>query len=339
MKVVRSLAELARPPRGTVLTIGNFDGVHLGHREIFRRVVRCARAAHGTAAVLTFEPHPLRLLAPDRAPLRINTPAEKIRLIEASCIDLLLVLPFTTELAALTATDFLEQVLLGSLAVRHLIVGYDYAFGRHRQGDIDFLRRMADRHGFTLDVLQPINSSQGVYSSTQIRQAIAAGAVDEVVRVLGRNFTLDGRVVHGDGRGRALGFPTANLLTDKELLPRDGVYAVKVKWREQLYDGVANLGRRPTFPAAGGEGGPLAQARSLEIHLLDFRGDLYGENLRLYFVERLRDEQRFTRPEDLQAAISNDVAEARACLTAAEIVVYQEYLDCGTETAAESGRL
>lgn len=328
MKLLTDLSGLIEPPVGTVLTIGNFDGVHLGHREIFRRVVAQARELHGTSAVLTFEPHPLRLLAPDKAPPRINTPEEKVRLIEASCIDLLVVLPFTRELAALSAEAFVRDLLVGRLGVKRLVVGYDYAFGRNREGDLDFLADRAARYGFVLDVLEPIRAGEQVYSSTRIRRALQAGAVAEVVQVLGRNFTLDGQVVPGHGRGRQLGFPTSNLDTSKELLPMDGVYAVKVKWCERLYDAVVNIGRRPTF-----EAGP-----ALEIHLLDFQGDLYGETLRLYFVERLRDERKFAGVSELQAAVRHDIERARQILASAQVVEYREYLDCGHQVPVAPGR-
>ncbi|TLM68910.1 MAG: bifunctional riboflavin kinase/FAD synthetase [Deltaproteobacteria bacterium] len=320
MKIVRSLNGLRPPAGGTVVTIGNFDGVHLGHREIFRRVVGEARARGGAATVLTFEPHPLRLLAPDKAPPRINTPVEKVRLIRASCIDLLVVLPFTRKLAALPAARFVSDILVGRLGVRHLVIGYDYAFGRNREGDATLLGGAAAEHGFTLEILPPLKAGEEVYSSTRIRRTLLAGDVAGVVRVLGRHFTLDGRVVAGEGRGRQLGFPTANLLTAKELLPRDGVYAVRVRYGRRMYDAVVNLGQRPTFAGSGA---------SLEIHLLDFSGDLYGARLRIYFVERLRDERRFPSVAALQAAVRDDIARARAVLASTRVLVYKETFDCG----------
>lgn len=320
MKVVRRLAQLVPPPEGTVVTIGNFDGVHLGHRTIFRRVVGEARARGAAAAVVTFEPHPLRLLAPEKAPPRINTPQEKVRLIRASCIDLLLILPFTRKLAALPAEAFVTRILVEKLAVRHLVIGYDYAFGRNREGDAAFLAAAARRHGFTLDVLEPLRAGSEVYSSTRIRQILLRGDVAGVVDVLGRHFTLDGRVVSGEGRGRQLGFPTANLATAKELLPLEGVYAVRVRLGRRLYDGVVNLGRRPTFAGDG---------PTLEIHLLDYAGDLYGRTLRLYFVARLRDEKRFASVGELQAAVRADIERARAVLAETKVLVYRETFECG----------
>ncbi len=326
MRVITDLDQLDLPQGQTVLTIGNFDGVHLGHREIFRRVVKQAKEIGGVSAVLTFEPHPLRLLAPDKAPPRINTPDEKIRLIEASCIDLLAVVTFTHEFAAMPAADFVEEILFEKLGIKRLVVGYDYAFGHNREGDIDFLSRKARELGFVLDVLEPIKSGETIYSSTAIRNKLLSGDVKAVVEVLGRNFTLDGRVIHGEQRGRRLGFPTANLATEKEILPRSGVYAVKVKWQERLYDGVVNIGSRPTFAGA---------TPSLEIHLLDFQGDLYDQTLRIYFVDHLRDEQRFASAQDLQDAVRNDIKEARRLLQHAEVVFYREYLDCGKMVGKE----
>lgn len=320
MQVVKGLENLSELPRQTVLTIGNFDGVHLGHREIFRRVIDRARELGGISGVVTFEPHPLRFLAPDKAPLRLNTPQEKVRLLKASCIDLLVILNFDQMLAEMSAEDFVSDVLVGRLKVKHLIVGYDYAFGRNRHGDTDFLAAKAKQYGFALEVLEPVRSEQQAHSSTSIRKLLQKGNVDEVIKILGRNFTLDGVVVHGDGRGRKLGFPTANLVTEKEILPRDGVYAVKVKWQDDYYDGVINIGSRPTFATSG---------PTLEIHLIDFKADLYGERLRIYFVGRLRDEMKFPSVEALQDAVIQDIKRARALFSSAQVVEYREYLDCG----------
>lgn len=320
MQVVKGLENLAEAPRKTVLTIGNFDGVHLGHREVFRRVIDRARKLCATSGVVTFEPHPLRFLAPDKAPLRLNTPEEKIRLLEASCIDLLVVLNFDQALAEMSAEDFVKDVLVGQLNVHYLIVGYDYAFGHNRHGDTDSLAAMSQKYGFTLEVLEPVRSEQQTHSSTSIRQLLQEGRVEEVVKILGRNFTLDGVVVHGEGRGRKLGFPTANLITEKEILPRDGVYAVKVKWQDHYYDGVINIGSRPTFTTS---------EPTLEIHLIDFKSDLYGERLRIYFVGRLRDEMKFPSVEALQDAVIHDIKRARALFSNSQVVEYREYLDCG----------
>lgn len=320
MKIIHNLEELTGPIDNAVVTIGNFDGIHLGHREIFRRVVRRSREVGGTSVVYTFVPHPLKIVAPEHAPALINTYPEKEKLIEASCIDVLICAPFTRELAELPAHRFVREILVEKIGLSHLVVGYDYLFGKDRSGDIQLLRRMGEYLGFTVEVLEPISTQGQVYSSTRVREMIRQGRVSEVVEVLGRHYTFEGKVVHGFGRGAKLGFPTANLKTDKELMPRPGVYAVKVKRGDVLHDGVLNLGQNPTFCAAGS---------FIEVHLLDFEADLYGESLRVYFVERLRDEKCFDGPEALMAAIEEDIQRARILLPEAKIVEYREYLDCG----------
>lgn len=315
MRIIHDLKELTAVPRHTVATIGNFDGVHLGHRAIFRRVVAEARQAQGTATVITFNPHPLKLLSPQRAPLLIDTYAEREQLIAASHIDLLVCLPFTATLAALPATTFVTEILLRSLGLKHLIVGYDYAFGRDRQGDAIFLQGCGERYGFTVEVLPPIKQNQDVYSSTRIRQLLLEGDVETAASLLGRHFTLEGEVIHGAGRGRKLGFPTANLRTGKELLPKAGVYAVKVQHGAALLDGVANIGKNPTF----GE-----NELTVEVHLLDGQPNLYGETLRFYFVQRLRGEMRFAGIPELCAAIQSDINRARQILDHVRVIEYRE---------------
>jgi len=328
MRIVRDLDELKQPLQNAVVTIGNFDGVHLGHREIFRRVVRRSREFGGPAVVYTFKPHPLNVLAPDRAPLLINSYEEKEVLIKASCIDVLICAPFTQETADLPARRFVREILVDRVGLRHLVVGYDYLFGKGREGNAEVLKQMGEHLGFSVEVLQPITLSGQIYSSTRIRQLIENGQVRQVVDLLGRNFTLQGRVVHGFKRGQQLGFPTANLKTDKELLPKTGVYAVKVKRGTQVIDGVLNIGCNPTFEAAD---------LCIEVHLLDFDDMLYGENLRIYFVERLRDERRFAGPDQLVQAINEDIRMARQVLSTARIIQYHEYLDCGTTGKSFAG--
>lgn len=325
MKILQGLTHGKRVQERSVVTIGNFDGVHLGHREIFRLVVSRARELHGAATVLTFVPHPLKVLAPQRAPRLINTYAERERLIAASCIDTLVELPFDRLLAGMSAEDFVANILVASLDVRHLIVGYDYAFGRNRQGDSAFLQACGREFGFDVEILAAQLRDDEVYSSTRIRELLSAGDVEQAVSLLGRHFSLEGEVIHGAGRGRGLGFPTANLRSDKELLPAPGVYAVKVRRGAVLLDGVANLGHNPTF---------AGERLSVEVHLFDFHGDLYGECLRVYFLKRLRAEIRFPAVADLISAIGDDVAQAREILATTRLIVYREYLDCGAEQPA-----
>ena len=317
MDIVESPENLSPLDGSTVVTLGNFDGVHLGHRELFRQAVKRARQFTVRSVVYTFEPHPLKLLAPERAPKLLNTSAEKERLISASHIDVMIRAPFTREVASQTAEEFVRSKLVALLKVEYLVVGYDYAFGRGREGNADFLCAQGKKYGFGVDVLQPIGTDGQPYSSTRIRQMIEDGDVRGVVALLGRHYTFEGTVIPGDQRGRTLGFPTANLRTEKEQLPGPGVYAVKVRHRAQEYAGVVNIGDRPTFGA--GES-------TIEVHLLDYSGDLYGEILRLYFVERLRGERSFSGPEELKAAISQDVLRSRQQLESTRVIQYREYL-------------
>lgn len=318
MKIFRSLEEIAAPFAGSAVTIGNFDGVHLGHREIFRRVKAAAAAIGGNSVIVTFAPHPMKVLAPEKSPLLINTYAEKELLIEVSGIDYLVVIPFTKEFAATTASEFARDVLVGKIGMKRLIIGYDYAFGRNREGNAEFLRQAGRELGFEVEVLEPLGNGATVYSSSLIRAMIAEGRVAEVVSLLGRHYSLAGKVVHGHSRGRGLGFPTANLETEKELVPRNGVYAVKVRIDETVWDGACNIGDNPTFGDAG---------RSIEIFLFDFEGDLYGREMRVYFVERLRDERKFADADFLVRQIAEDVARCRGILRDTTIIEYREYLE------------
>ncbi|NOQ42581.1 MAG: bifunctional riboflavin kinase/FAD synthetase [Desulfuromusa sp.] len=317
MDILKTCDDLPAPFDSSAVTLGNFDGVHLGHRELFRQLVKTARRLNCPSVVYTFDPHPLKFLAPDKAPLLLNTPKEKQRLIAASHIDYLIETPFTAEFSAMTPEQFVEDILLAKLNIKALVVGYDYAFGKGRRGDAEFLQACGDEKGFTVEVLQPVGADGLPYSSTRVRTMVAAGDVAGVVRLLGRQYNLEGRVVPGEQRGRKLGFPTANLQTDKELLPASGVYAVKVRHGQQEYGGVVNLGKRPTFGAG---------ASTIEVHLLDFTGQLYDQNLRIYFVEHLRGEQKFANAGELIDAIAADVLKARQILQSVQIIQYREYL-------------
>jgi len=317
MEVFNAVESIGGLEQGTAVAIGNFDGIHLGHRDIFRTLVHRSRELNVKSLVYTFEPHPLKVLAPDRAPRLLNTPTEKVRLISASNIDILVCVPFSVALAACEAEDFVREVLVKQLHVKAIVVGYDYAFGRDRKGTGDFLIAQGEQHGFSVDVLQPLGADGMPYSSSRIRELLDAGCVAKMPQLLGRHYTLAGTVVSGEKRGRTIGFPTANLLTQKEQLPVSGIYAVIVRLDGVEYQGLVNLGRRPTF-------GPGEE--TIEVFLLDFKGDLYGKELRLYFVARLREEKFFDNTESLGAAINQDVADGRRLLSGVKIIQYEEYL-------------
>ncbi|AAR34861.1 bifunctional riboflavin kinase/FAD synthetase [Geobacter sulfurreducens] len=317
MKIFRSIDEIREPLPSPVVTIGNFDGVHLGHREIFRRVKREAARLDGVSMVITFTPHPLKVLGLRKELRLINTYAEKELLIEASGIDCLLTIPFTAEFAAIGAERFVGEILVGRIGVKKLVIGYDYAFGRNREGDVAMLRRMGEEHGFEVEVLEQIASGETVYSSSAVRRMIAAGNVREVVSLIGRHYSVGGTVVHGRRRGKDLGFPTANLRTEKELIPAAGVYAVKVRVDDTIRDGACNIGNNPTF---GNE------EVTVEVHILDFDGDLYGKEIRVYFVDRVREELRYPDLNALKEGISRDVARCRELLAGVSIIEYRDYL-------------
>ncbi len=290
----------------TVVTIGNFDGVHLGHRAILTRVCQRARELGGQAVAVTFNPHPVKVLRPEVNLPMLTTQDQKLRLLADAGLDAVVVLPFTTEFAGLAARDFVQQYFGERLHAREVVVGHDYCFGRGREGNIDLLKAMGEVHGFTVQVVWAVEVDGAVVSSSLIRALLRLGKVTAAARLLGRPYGVTGRVVQGKGRGaKLLGVPTANLLTPNELLPSCGIYAVWVRRGAATLPGVANIGTCPTFDNS---------ELSLEVHLMEFSGDLYGEDLEVQFVTRLREEQRFPSLEALAAQIHADIAAARLAL-------------------------
>jgi riboflavin kinase / FMN adenylyltransferase len=298
--------------RGAVIAIGNFDGVHLGHQAVIGAAGELARDAGTAHAVLTFEPHPRRVFRPADPPFRLTPFRVKSRRIEALGVDLLFTLHFDPAFAAWSAEDFIDRLLVERLGARHVVVGYDFVFGHQRRGTPALLAERGAAQGLGVTIVDPVAAAGGaLYSSTRIREHLAAGEPRAAAALLGRFWEIDGRVERGDQRGRTIGFPTANLTLDDYLRPAAGVYAVRAgidagggtAW----HDGVANFGRRPTF-----DGTDLR----LEVHLLDFAGDLYGRHLRVALIEHLRPEHKFPGIEALKAQIAADAAQARAVLAA-----------------------
>jgi len=295
---------------GSCATIGNFDGVHLGHQGLIRRTVDAARAHGVPAVVVTFHPHPLRFFTGKNQPPFITTPAQKARCIEALGVDALLTLPFDRTLASMPPETFVEQVLVDGLHVRELFIGYDYAFGRGRAGNYDVLRRLGEGFGFIVHQLPPVLVDGVIVSSTRIRDLLVAGDVWAARSLLGRFHCVEGTVVPGHRRGGALlGFPTANVLLTDELFPQTGVYCAWAQWDGLYHPAVLNIGFNPTF------GGTVL---SVEAHILDFSGDLYGRHLALHLVQRLRGERKFAGVDELRAQIARDVALARSVLALPE---------------------
>jgi riboflavin kinase / FMN adenylyltransferase len=290
----------------TVATIGNFDGVHLGHRIILDRVCHRARDLGGQAVAITFNPHPVKFLRPEVNLPLLTTQEQKLKLMAEAGLDAVVVLPFTSQFASLSARDFVKQYFVERLRAREVVVGHDYCFGRGREGNIDLLQEMGTIHGFTVQVVWAVEVEGAVVSSSLIRAMLRLGKVKESGRLLGRPYVVAGRVIQGKGRGaKLLGVPTANLLTPNELLPASGIYAVRVRRGDAIFPGVANIGTCPTFDNA---------ELSLEVHLMEFAGNLYGEALEVQFVARLREEQKFSSIEALAAQIHADITAARAVL-------------------------
>ena len=289
----------------SIVTIGNFDGVHRGHEEIFRHLKQKSVERGIPSVVVTFEPHPLKVLAPESAPMLITTFEQKAALIDKSGIDYLFVVPFSREFSRLSAHDFVLNILCRSLGMKHIIIGHDYAFGRGREGNFATLENLGALHGFTLEDLPPLGDQGVVFSSSLVRSAVIDGDMPAASRILGRCYQISGTVVHGRNVGQGLGFPTANIATHNELIPADGVYAVQVEVDGTVVKGACNIGCNPTF---GGE------IRSIEVFLLDFSGSIYDKEVTVQFVQRLRPVLRFADVDALKNAISQDVAQVRTIL-------------------------
>ncbi len=285
----------------SLVTVGTFDGVHLGHQAILRYLVRRARANGGSSVVVTFDPHPREVVRGEPVPL-LTTIEERAELLEALGLDRFIVIPFTPAFARLSAEDFVERILVGRIGLKEIVIGYDHGFGRGRGGDAALLEALGEKLGFAVDVIPPQVVEEHVVSSTEIRALlIDEGDVREAARLLGRPYALGGTVVEGARRGRSIGFPTANLEVEhpRKVIPKAGVYAVLATLDDGVttLGGMMNIGRRPTFENTG---------LHLEVHLLDFEGDLYGRRLRIEFVERLRDERKFDSVDALVEQLSRD---------------------------------
>lgn len=302
MRIIRGLESYPPDGPGSAVALGVFDGIHLAHRAILTAAVARARAAALQALACTFDPHPAEVLHPENPPPSISTLGERLELIAQTGIDATVVLAFTPQLATVEPEAFVKDVLLDRLHARDVVVGFNHTFGRGARGDARLLQTLAERLGFRAHVVPPLMMDGVPVSSTEIRAALRAGDVDRASRYLGRPYTIVGQVVRGAGRGRSLGFPTANLEPDRPLIVPPGVYACRADLGGESYPSVANIGVRPTF----GEGRLV-----IEAHLLDFSGTLYGRPVRLTFVSRLRDERKFAGPEALREQIALDIAAAR----------------------------
>jgi riboflavin kinase/FMN adenylyltransferase len=305
MKVIYSLEELTPEYPAPVVTIGNFDGVLLGHQNLLRDLVARAAKVGGTPVVLTFYPHPLQVLAPNNAPLQIQTLGQKLATIESLGIPLVVVIPFDMQLAQTSARDFAVKVLWERLRMREIYVGPTFAFGHRRQGSFNLLKEIGEEKGFGAGKTHQVQFRGNRVSSTAIRQALTSGQVGFARRLLARAFALEGAIIHGTGMGRKLRVPTANLKTPNELIPRRGVYVTTLGVEGRRYKSVTNIGFRPTVNREE------AASLSIEAHALGLKQDIYGKEVILEFLMRLRDERRFSGEQALVAQIQKDIGDAR----------------------------
>lgn len=303
MEVIRGFNNLAHFGQDSCVTMGVFDGVHLGHQKILRSLKKMA--GNGKTVLVTFDPHPVKFFNPKGRFYELSTVERKVELVSPFGVDLFLVLPFGEEIASMESEDFVRDILVAKLMAKGVVVGYDFTFGRGRLGDTELLGRLGERFGFAIEVVEPVTFMGSVVSSTKIRELVLSGKVREAALLLGRPYDICGKVIHGAGRGKKLGFPTANIDFRNDLTPLPGVYAVAVSIRGVRFRGMANVGFNPTF----GE-----KTLRIEVFILDFSDDIYGEEISLYFIDRIRDERKFSSVDDLVAQMRRDVKKGKKIL-------------------------
>lgn len=302
MQLIRGIHNIRQEHQGVVLTIGNFDGVHLGHQRILAKLKQQAEQLQAPVGVLLFEPQPREKILSDNSPARLCTLREKLQILDVLGVDFVLCQPFTDKFKMLTAESFIQDVLLKKLAIKHLMIGDDFRFGCDRKGNYALLHTYSEHYGFTLSQSQTISKNNERISSTRVRAAIADAGFPEVHALLGRPYQLTGRIIKGKQLGRTLGIPTANLHLKRHALPVNGVYAVRIHGLDKPYLAVANAGVKPTINGV---------TPSLEAHLLNFEDNLYGKLLTLEFLSKIRNEQKFPSLDALKAAILHDISVAR----------------------------
>jgi len=311
MQIIRHYSPLAPTLHGAAFALGNFDGVHRGHQAVIGEASRVAREKGVPLGALVFEPHPRQFFFPDEPFFRLTPFRAKAKLLEKTGVDVLVALPFDASMSKMIAADFVMNVLVNGMHASHAVAGYDFRFGRKRDGDATLLSYMGLMEGFGVSIVSAVRNETGnaPYSSTLIRELLGKGDPQGAARLLGHWWSVEGRVLAGDKRGRTIGFPTANLSFEEHVEPAYGVYAVKVEIEDGpykgVYDGVANVGRRPTFNK---------QDVTLEAHIFDFAGDIYGEHAAVSFIDFIRPEQKFSGLEELKAQIGKDSARAREIL-------------------------
>ncbi|MGD9138906.1 MAG: bifunctional riboflavin kinase/FAD synthetase [Desulfobacterales bacterium] len=311
MKIIDHLDKINEPFKNAVITIGNFDGVHIGHQALFHEVIETAERIGGTSIAMTFDPHPIRVLKQNNHPPLITLYEQKAELIERTQIDVLVCIPFTRAFAALSAEEFVKDLLVDKIGMKAIVVGEDYSFGKDREGNIDLLNAYAPKYGFDVIVADWIRMTKGLterISSTRIRELVTDGFMERAEKMLGRYYQIRGRVVAGRDRGgKLLGIPTANINLHDELCPKVGIYAVTGECKGKSFKGVANIGYSPTFDN---------HEFTVEVHIFDFDSDIYGEKIRVNFIKRIRDEIKFSSIAELIDQIKKDITAARELLSA-----------------------
>ena len=311
MKIIDRLENITQPFKNAVITIGNFDGVHIGHQALFHEVIEKADAIDGTSIAMTFDPHPSRVLQKNNTPPLITLQEQKAELIERSGMQVLICIPFTKQFASLSAEDFIKNLLIDTIGMKAIIVGGDYTFGKNREGNLALLKSFSFQLDYEVIVADWIKAAQNFLdriSSTKIRELIMTGKMEPASKMLGRHYQIRGRVVKGRDRGgKLLGIPTANINLQDELCPKAGIYAVTVEYENRIYNGVANIGYSPTFDD---------KQFTVEVHLLDFSENIYDEKIRVNFIERIRDEKKFADIAELKEQINQDIKTADKILTA-----------------------
>ena len=303
MQLIRGIHNIQSQDHGCVLTIGNFDGVHLGHARVITALIEKAKALNCTPAVMIFEPQPQELFSPETAPARLTRLRDKYILLKKLGVERLICVNFHREFACKSAEDFIEQLLVKQLGIKHLIIGDDFRFGKSRMGDFSLLKQAGEKFNFAVSDTASFKLEDCRISSTQIRNALEQDLLADAEKMLGRAYSIIGRVFHGDKRGRQLGFPTANVLLKRRVSPISGVYVVEVKTVEHSFYGVANIGSRPTVSGI---------RQQLEVHIFNFNEDIYGQTIEVVMLKKLRDEIKFSSLDDLKKQISQDSEQAQA---------------------------
>ena len=303
MSIVCNLDNLPKNITNPVITIGNFDGVHWAHQKIFKKIIERARDLHGTSVVITFEPHPVKVMFPEKAKPLITLLEQKKELVINQGIDIFLIIEFTLEFAGISARDFVKDILVDKIGIKEIAVGYDYTFGHNRKGNITVLREMSSLFNFNVHQIDPVYVGKVLVSSTSIRNLIMGGNVDEAKKILGRNYQIRGEVISGRNRGGPLlGYPTANLRLTDELIPKEGVYIVLIDIGGKIYQGLTNIGYNPTFKD---------KTLSVETYIFDLSANILKQKIKVNFLSRLRDEITFASSKELSQQIDQDVNQAR----------------------------